>query len=184
MASFDQLKNIDVLNTLIICGIVIIIIIIISNYIKINTANSTYFSNLQHHNTQNKTELVENSKCTIPTNTNQPQIEPQIEPQIDNNNSNNGNNNDNKSILTLYYADWCGYSRIFLPEWNKIKNSELKKIVAFEEYESDKYPDKCRENNIMGYPTILLHTPKKTISLPNSTPRTLDGIFRFVKNNI
>ena len=66
-----------------------------------------------------------------------------------------------KAKFTVYYTEWCGYSQMFLKEWNQnllpaidlSKNKNIKDNVIFEKIDCDK--QKCI--NINGYPTIILH---------------------------
>jgi hypothetical protein len=66
-----------------------------------------------------------------------------------------------KDKICLYYTDWCGYSIKFLPEWKKLKSkilsSELKNKLETEEFECDKKKEKCQEENVRGFPSIILH---------------------------
>ena len=73
--------------------------------------------------------------------------------------------------IVLYYATWCGYSRMFLPEWEK-----------FEKYAKDNLSNLkvtrirceggneavCTQKGVEGYPTIILY-------LKNSKEVKFDG---------
>ncbi len=68
--------------------------------------------------------------------------------------------------LSLYYANWCGYSRMFLPDWEKIKTmmvcDENKKLLdnvynvkaTYNQYEVDKDPQEFNEQHIQYYPSL------------------------------
>lgn len=92
----------------------------------------------------------------------------------------------NKSfIIKLYYTNWCGYSRIFLPEWKKfedfVKSKNIDKLIV-EKIDCEKYPEKC--NRVEGYPTIMIHDKKGNSETMQKQPRTFHGILSFVKDFI
>ena len=64
----------------------------------------------------------------------------------------------NKITVKLYYANWCGYSKKFLPEWTKFKKlvKGNKKIETETiKCEGDK-ESMCKKVGIIGYPTIRI----------------------------
>lgn len=74
-----------------------------------------------------------------------------------NNNSNSKINGQNEIIL--YYATWCGYSRMILPEWEKFEkyakdNLKNIKVSSFKCEGGDEKT--CVDKGIQGYPTIIL----------------------------
>ena len=58
--------------------------------------------------------------------------------------------------VTLFYADWCGHCKLFEPTWKELKKVFDKSNIKHEEYEDSKDEDVIAENNIQGYPTILI----------------------------
>lgn len=93
-------------------------------------------------------------------------------------------NNDsrNSNELVLYYTEWCGWSKKFLPEWNELESSNEIKNVTLRKVECEKNPDnKCK--SIEGFPTIILYKSGKEIEF-NSHPRTKDGVLAFLKENL
>lgn len=88
--------------------------------------------------------------------------------------------------VILYYASWCGYSKLFLPEWEK-----------FEEYAKSSLPNirvekirceggherTCFEKGIEGYPTIVLY-PANSTEITYEGERKVDDIVKFIKDNI
>jgi thiol-disulfide isomerase/thioredoxin len=94
-------------------------------------------------------------------------------------------NNNNQIIeIVLYYADWCGYSKMFLPIWEK-----------FEEYGKKNFPDLkitrikceneklnyCMQKGIKGYPTVKIYKNDKEIEFTEQ--RNLDSLINFVKQH-
>jgi len=65
-----------------------------------------------------------------------------------------------QAVVRLYWADWCGWSKRFQPEWNKLK--ELMKDnanVSFEDYKD--FDPRCRSavvdnGPVRGYPTVSI----------------------------
>jgi Thioredoxin domain-containing protein len=99
----------------------------------------------------------------------------------------NNVNCDEKHKIILYYANWCGHSRNFLPEWEKLKkeieNSELKNVIVAQQYECDKDKKMCEQNNIRGFPTMILHKINgDNVNYQNE--RTVESILDFIRKNI
>ena len=60
------------------------------------------------------------------------------------------------SQITLYYANWCGHCQQFKPEWSKVVQKARKNGIKTAEYEHGKNPDKIKEADIRGFPTIRI----------------------------
>lgn len=98
--------------------------------------------------------------------------------------------NDKKTqsnVLTLYYTNWCGYSKQFLPDWKKIKDKinsgELGKNITTAEYECSEKKEICEKNKIRGYPSIILHkTDGTAINFPDDKPRSFESIVTWINN--
>lgn len=58
--------------------------------------------------------------------------------------------------VILYYADWCGHCQNFKPEWNKFKQLASENGIKAVEYEANRDAKKIAEENIEGYPTIMI----------------------------
>jgi len=83
-----------------------------------------------------------------------------------------------KTMVTLYFAKWCGHCNDFKPEWEKLKNSKIG--VEFAEYEEGKDDDKITDANIQGYPTIKINKGGKIEEYNGN--RTADDIIFYLKN--
>jgi thiol-disulfide isomerase/thioredoxin len=81
--------------------------------------------------------------------------------------------------LKLYYANWCGWSKKFLPTWTelekKVKNVKLIKIDC--ENESNKA--QCQ--NIPGYPFLVLEKDGKKINYNGD--RSYNDVSKFLNKN-
>jgi hypothetical protein len=168
--NFD-LSSPSIINIVLIASITVVILLIIYNTIKVN--NTIY--------DMPQVSQLDVSKCNcnnkpvhaLPTHVPKVQVSDQIEPM------------NTKPTLTLYYTDWCGYSRMFLPEWAKIKESEISTLVNFEQYECDNAAQKCAENKIRGFPSLILHKADgKKVNFPDTLKRDLNGVISFVKSNL
>lgn len=60
------------------------------------------------------------------------------------------------SKVILYYADWCGHCQNFKPEWNKFKQLANENGIKAVDFEANRDAKKIAEENIDGYPTIML----------------------------
>lgn len=77
------------------------------------------------------------------------------------------------NIVLLVWADWCHYSKIYIPAWNEFKNNKNKSkdIKIFEI--KDNYKKKLNDNpvfskvfeNMQGYPTTFVINKKGKIDI-------------------
>lgn len=57
--------------------------------------------------------------------------------------------------LTLYYADWCPFSKEFMPVWEKVKQGLLGTQTKVVEVDIDADPAAAKDAKISSYPTVL-----------------------------
>lgn len=103
------------------------------------------------------------------------------------------NNGSNSSLLEqpdgeliLYYANWCGYSRMFLPEWEKFEahakdnlpNLKVSRVLCEGGNEAV-----CFQKGVEGYPTVILYK-KDDSEIPFMGDRTSDKLVEFIQNNL
>jgi hypothetical protein len=95
-----------------------------------------------------------------------------------------------KNKLCLYYTEWCGYSKQFLPEWQKLKleisSSELKNKIDVVEYNCEKDKEICMNSSVRGYPTVIFHKLENgdIKNFPYDGPRESKSIIKFIENII
>lgn len=95
----------------------------------------------------------------------------------------------NKPSLILYHASWCGYCKMFLPEWEKFQkyaqenlpNLDVKSIVC-----EGKNENICKQKGVMGYPTVKLYKNQNemTNGITFEEDRKLEKLVEFVNKNI
>jgi len=64
-----------------------------------------------------------------------------------------GGNNENKDNIILFKSENCGHCTKFMPTWNILKNKYSSKH-NFITYDNNTNPDKMKEYDIEGVPTI------------------------------
>lgn len=83
----------------------------------------------------------------------------------------------NKTVVQLFYADWCGHCQNFKPEWQKFKELANKNNIKVEEYEADKDKQKVEEADVNGFPTIRINKEDY------NGQRTAEAILAYIKGD-
>lgn len=91
-------------------------------------------------------------------------------------------NNDNTAEMVLYYTSWNGYSKTFLPEWERFehyavqnfKNLRVKQILC----DGGNEPI-CMQRGVEGYPTIMLYLDDGT-EIKFDRERSFQSLIDFV----
>jgi thiol-disulfide isomerase/thioredoxin len=97
------------------------------------------------------------------------------------------NNPKTKPSLVMFYANWCGFSKQAMPEWEKLK-STAPPYIQILDFEEKIYPEEIKKNSIQGYPTIRVYpdgyqnNPTKFIDYKG--PRKAEEIAKFVQSNV
>jgi len=87
--------------------------------------------------------------------------------------------------LILYYTNWCGHSKNFINNaWNNFKNdSRINDLsLTVSEIDCDQNSDKCKSENILGFPTVILRKKNGT-SIEFNDERSADKLREFVQKN-
>lgn len=93
----------------------------------------------------------------------------------------------NKPTLVNYWADWCGYSKKFLPTWNEFKSSAATKYPNLQITELNVSNDpKLREiaskADVKGYPTLVLFNNGKKYNKAGAI--SIEEVNKFVQENL
>ena len=87
--------------------------------------------------------------------------------------------------VTLYYTDWCGWSRKFLPEWEQFAKYTVdnKLNLTLEKINCEKDSDKC--SGIPHFPCVVITRANgEKGMMEDKYPRTTDGLIRFVAESV
>ena len=87
--------------------------------------------------------------------------------------------------ITNYYANWCGYSKAFLPVWQEFVmkcHEDYPNVITDEIVCEGNGETICQNDNVKGYPTVILENGRRKMIYEDA--RTVDGLLRFVKNNL
>jgi len=86
--------------------------------------------------------------------------------------------------LVLYYTSWCKISKDFLPEWKKCEKYVQTYLPTLEitSILCDENQELCDEQQIKGYPTIILYAGGNKIVYAGE--RSVESIVNFIKANI
>ena len=85
--------------------------------------------------------------------------------------------------IVLFYTEWCGYSRRFMPIWNELEK-EMKKLeikINIVKVDCDKDKEKCLKHGIRGYPTVKLFVDDKEIEYQGI--RNVEFIKKFINEH-
>jgi len=91
-----------------------------------------------------------------------------------------------KGEIIIYYAMWCGYSRQFLPEWEKFEEyakKNLPQVRVLRVRCEDGHEATCSQKGVTGYPTVILYLKDGTEKLFEDERRS-DKLINFVQNNL
>ena len=76
--------------------------------------------------------------------------------------------------VTLYHADWCGYCKMFMPEWSKLQEKSQLQNISTHEFELTKDKSIMEKEGITGFPTIVINNNGNKYKY--SGERTADAI--------
>lgn len=101
---------------------------------------------------------------------------------LDNTGMNTSEMKEEKMELVYLYMNGCGHCKTFTPEFDKFASNYKGscKVIKLERGESGakKY---LEENNVQGFPTVLLIKESETIEFQGE--RTEEGLLKFMEEN-
>lgn len=91
----------------------------------------------------------------------------------------------NKPTIINYWADWCGFSKKFMPSWNEFKEHAHSQfpnlqVVDLNVGRNEKYRDVAENAGVKGYPTIILYRNGEKYNKVASGMKA-DDISNFIK---
>ena len=95
--------------------------------------------------------------------------------------------NSDKPSFKLYYADWCGWSKKFLPEWETLVEDSIKDKVELVKYECTEEANKqiCEDAKIQGFPSMKYYkdsSDKDGVEYDGG--RTSEEIVKWITNKL
>lgn len=86
--------------------------------------------------------------------------------------------------LVLFFADWCGPCKAFLPVWNKMEEAHNNPELNMVKYSCVTHDQECNKIPIItSYPTIVLFLPDQKKLIKFLDTRTVENIKEFVKKH-
>lgn len=84
--------------------------------------------------------------------------------------------------LILFYTEWCGYSRSFLPVWDEFakQNKQNVKLTKLRCEGGD--ANTCLQKGVSGYPTVILY--KNNQEIPFEDDRTVANLQAFLQKHL
>lgn len=88
--------------------------------------------------------------------------------------------------LVLYYTNWCGHCNALKPTWDELTAKYNEKQVGGHpvvilKVDAEAEPEKVKELDIKGFPTVVLFKDGKTVYY--SGDRSLESLVNFLHNN-
>jgi thiol-disulfide isomerase/thioredoxin len=85
--------------------------------------------------------------------------------------------NNNKNGIVVFYATWCGYCQMLVPEYKKL--GDMKKINVYA-IDVDKNPNLTQYFEIQGYPTIKRVNKLGEIKETYNGERTANNMLMYI----
>lgn len=100
--------------------------------------------------------------------TNAPYSQHTLDTQHNPNTQSGGNDFDvNRPTVVNYWADWCGFSRQFMPNWNNLRDSVKKKygekinVIDLNVKKDNDLMNMAKQVGVEGYPTVVMFKDNK-----------------------
>jgi len=84
-----------------------------------------------------------------------------------------------KPTIMLFYVDWCGYCKKFMPDWERLSGS-MSDNANFVKLNGDKETSMAEKYNVKQYPTII-KVYKNGKMVVYEDEREMDKLVKFCK---
>jgi thioredoxin-like negative regulator of GroEL len=99
-----------------------------------------------------------------------------------NNFQQNLNHVKNGPWLTWYHADWCGHCRNMDSSWEELTNNNPGfNTLKLESAVINNTPSPIKDQEIQGFPTIVMYNNGKRVGLHDSGDRSTEALLNFAK---
>jgi len=96
---------------------------------------------------------------------------------------NNNDSEDNVIEVINVYANWCGWSKKLLPEWNKVeKHFRGNNNISIRKVEENEDPELIQKLQIQGFPSIFKLENGEISEFPHDERRTAENIIRWISS--
>ena len=81
------------------------------------------------------------------------------------------------------YANWCGWSKRLLPEWDKVeKHFRGNNNISIRKIEENEDPELIQKLQIQGFPSIFKLQNSEISEFPHNEKRTAENIIRWISS--
>ncbi|AYV75779.1 MAG: putative thioredoxin domain-containing protein 5 [Terrestrivirus sp.] len=84
--------------------------------------------------------------------------------------------------IVLYYAEWCGHCKNFMPVWQQFEKRNKNKITI-KTVNCDENKSLCSKMDIQGFPTVRLYKSSREVVNFDGN-RSVEGLEQFINQYI
>lgn len=85
--------------------------------------------------------------------------------------------------IVLFYAPWCPHCKDVLPVWDQLKQRHTSDSLIVETVDCEADKKAAADNEIEGYPTIILFQGNRKLATYESGDRSVEAIEAFINSN-
>lgn len=94
------------------------------------------------------------------------------------------NKTNKRNYLVLFYADWCGHCKNFMPIWDKFaqQNSSHNNFVV-QKVSCEQNKQLCQQQKVEGFPTVRFYRADGKV-VEYTGDRSMDSLKKFTHDNM